>query len=170
MLSTVRIMFKTVILACFLVCISCDKEKDIIIEYWDNGTPKKVNYFIGDVAKEKIIKSIWYYDKRQIELIEHYGDKSAENAREILERWVYMSNGELHLHENFAENKIEYPNSDSVMTMVDNFGYSQKLFFSHWKNFLMIVEVGWLLRNIITICMKSCIRKKLKEKFITIPI
>ena len=46
----------------------------MIVAKWDNGTPKKVNYVVGEGVKQEIVGRITYYENGQIIKEETYKD------------------------------------------------------------------------------------------------
>ena len=56
-----------------ILLISCDKpQREVVLEKWDDGTPSKVNFVVGEGLKQEIVGRITFYENGVIQTKEEY--------------------------------------------------------------------------------------------------
>ena len=56
-----------------ILLISCDKsQREVVVEKWDDGTPSKVNFVVGEGLKQEIVGRMTYYENGEIQTKEEY--------------------------------------------------------------------------------------------------
>ena len=56
-----------------ILLISCDKpQREVVVEKWDDGTPSKVNFVVGEGLKQEIVGRMTFYENGVIQTKEEY--------------------------------------------------------------------------------------------------
>ena len=74
----------------------------MIVAKWDNGTPKKVNYVIGEGVKQEIVGRITYYENGEIETKGEY-----EKGKKHGKHEHYDENGQKRIAGNYKDGKLD---------------------------------------------------------------
>ena len=74
----------------------------MIVEKWDNGTPKKVNYVVGEGVKQEIVGRITYYENGEIEIKGEY-----EKGKKHGKHEYYDENGQIIKEETYKDGKLD---------------------------------------------------------------
>ena len=73
----------------------------MIVAKWDNGTPKKVNYVVGEGVKQEIVGRINYYENGEIEIKGEY-----EKGKKHGKHEYYDENGQIIKEETYKDGKL----------------------------------------------------------------
>ncbi len=74
----------------------------MIVAKWDNGTPKKVNYVVGEGVKQEIVGRITYYENGEIEIKGEY-----EKGKKHGKHKYYDENGQIIKEETYKDGKLD---------------------------------------------------------------
>ena len=67
-----------------ILLISCDKpQREVVVEKWDDGTPSKVNFVVGEGLKQEIVGRMTFYENGVIQTKEEYRENK-NNQKEII--------------------------------------------------------------------------------------
>ena len=94
---------KKILLIALLLLVGCEKpQREMIVEKWDNGTPKKVNYVIGEGVKQEIVGRITYYENGEFEIKGEY-----EKGKKHGKHEYYDENGQIIKVETYKDGKLD---------------------------------------------------------------
>ena len=94
---------KKILLIALLLIVGCEKpQREMIVAKWDNGTPKKVNYVIGEGVKQEIVGRITYYENGEIEIKGEY-----EKGKKHGKHKYYDENGQIIKEETYKDGKLD---------------------------------------------------------------
>ena len=101
MKQTLLITTALIITAVMLI-VGCETQREIIVAKWSNGTPKKVNYVVGEGVKQEIVGRIIYYRNGEIEIKGEY-----EKGKKHGEHKYYDKNGQIIKEETYKNGKLD---------------------------------------------------------------
>ncbi|SVD66562.1 uncharacterized protein METZ01_LOCUS419416, partial [marine metagenome] len=94
---------KKILLIALLLIVGCEKpQREMIVAKWDNGTPKKVNYVVGEGVKQEIVGRITYYENGEIEIKGEY-----EKGKKHGKHDYYDENGQIIKEETYKDGKLD---------------------------------------------------------------